>query len=73
MKLKMCTTCKIFRKICLKANRDIFFNYVVCNHEKYEMRRESKEEDPFFWWEMTPKSEVQILGMSGESPPESLS
>ena len=73
MKLKMCTTCKFFRKICLKARRDIFFNYVVYNHGKDGMRRESKEEDLFFGWEITPKSEVQILGMSGESPPESLS
>ena len=38
MKPKMCTTGKIFGKICLKAVRDTFFQYVIWNQERDEVR-----------------------------------
>ena len=70
MKLKMCTTGKIFGKICLKAVRDTFFQYVVCNQERDGVRYEGKGEDSIFWWGVTSNRRVRfkILGMSGESP-----
>ena len=48
MKLKMCSTGKIFDKICLKAIRDTFFQYVVCNQRKVGVRHEEKGGDPIF-------------------------
>ena len=49
MKLKMCTTDKIFGKICLKAIRDIFFQYVSYNQRRDSVRHEGKGEDSIFW------------------------
>ena len=34
MKVKMCTTGKSFGEICLKAPRDAFFQYVICDEVK---------------------------------------
>ena len=48
MKLKICTTGKMFGKICLKTIRDTFFRYVVCNQARDGMRHERKGEDPNF-------------------------
>ena len=45
MKLKMCTTGIIFGKICLKAIRDTFFQYLVCNQGRDRVRHEGKGED----------------------------
>ena len=45
MKLKMCTTGTIFGKICLKAIRDTFLQYLVCNQERDGVRHEGKGED----------------------------
>ena len=56
MKLKICTTGNIFGKICLKAIRDTFFQYVICNqgsdgvkHEEMEGGRGEGREDSVFW------------------------
>ena len=48
MKLKMCSTGKVFGKICLKTVRDTLFQYVVCNQGRDGMRHERKGEDPNF-------------------------
>ena len=42
MKLKMCNIGKIFGKICLKAIRDTFFQYLVSNQRRNEVRYEGK-------------------------------
>ena len=70
MKLKICTTDKIFGNICLKVVRDTFFQYVVCNQERDGVRYKGKGEDSIFWWRVTSNRRVRfkILGMSGESP-----
>ena len=70
MKLKMCTTGKIFGEICLKSARDTFFQCVVCNQEKDGVKHEEKGEDSIFWWGVTSKRRVRfkILGMTEESP-----
>ena len=62
MKLKMCTTSKIFGK---KAIRDTFFQYVVFNQG-----RNGKGETSIFWWGVTSNRRVwfKILGMSRKSP-----
>ena len=48
MKLKMCTIGKIFGKIYLKAIRDTFFQYVVCNQGRDGVKHEGKWEDSVF-------------------------
>ena len=53
MKLKMCTTDKLFGKICLKVIRDTFFQNVICNQGRDEVRHEGKGEDSNFWWVLT--------------------
>ena len=70
MKLKVCSTDKIFGKICLKAVRDTFFQYVVCNQERDGVRYKGKGEDSIFWWRVTSNRRVRfkILGISGEIP-----
>ena len=45
MKLKMCTTGKIFGKICLKAVRDSFFQYVIWNQERDGARHKKYTEE----------------------------
>ena len=45
MILKTCTKEKFFGKIHLKAIRDIFFQYVVCNQGRDGVRHERKGED----------------------------
>ena len=50
MKLKMCTTGKIFGEICLKAIRDTFFQYVIFSQGRDGVRHEGKGEGSTFWW-----------------------
>ena len=66
MKLKMCTTGKIFSKICLKTIRDTFFQYVVWNQQKEGVTHEGKGEDSIFWWGVTSNRRMRfkILGMN---------
>ena len=61
MKLKMCTTGKMFGKVCLKAIRDNFFQYVVINHGRDGVRHEGKGEDSIFWWGGSEPSLVPLL------------
>ena len=56
MKLKMCTIGKIFGKIYLKAIRDTFFQYVVCNQGRDGVRHERKGENSIFFIQSTPQS-----------------
>ena len=49
MKLKLYTTSKISGKICLKAIRDTFFQYVVCNQEREKVGHEGKAERTQFF------------------------
>ena len=58
MKLKMCTAGKIFDKICLKAIRDTFFQYVICNQGRDGVRHKGKGEDSIFWWGVTSNRRV---------------
>lgn len=44
MKLKICTSGKSVGKICLKAIRDTFFQYMVCSQRMNAVRHEGKEE-----------------------------
>ena len=53
MKLKMYTTENFFDKICVKAIRDAFFQYGVCNQGREGVRHEGKGEDLSFWWGQT--------------------
>ena len=71
MKLKMCIKGKIFNKMCLKAIRNTFFQYVVCNQGKNGMKHEGKGEYLISWWSVTSKRRVRfkILSMSGKSSP----
>ena len=48
MKLKMCTTDKIFGKIYLKVIRDTFFQYLICNQGRDGVKYEGKGEDSIF-------------------------
>ena len=57
MKLKTCTIGKIFSKICLKAIRDTFFQYLVSNQRTDEVRHEGKGG----WVTQLFGGEVQIL------------
>ena len=50
MKMKMCTIGKIFDKICLKAIRDNFSQYMVCNQARDGVRHEGKWKGSIFWW-----------------------
>ena len=52
----MCTTGKIFGKICLKAVIDTFFQYVVCNQEKDGVRHKKHSEE-CAWFEYCNKFE----------------
>ena len=45
MKLKMFTKDNIFGKICLKAFRDTFLQYLICNQGRDGVRHEEKRED----------------------------
>ena len=67
MKLKVCTTDKIFGKICLKAIRDVFF--AICDESRDGVRHEGKGEDSILGWGVTSRRQVRfkILDMS-ESP-----
>ena len=67
-KLKMCTTGKIFGKICLKAIRDTFFQYVVCNQRRDGVSHEGKGEDSFFWWGGSKTSQVPPLVENSDPP-----
>ena len=57
MNLKICNTDKIFDKICLKAIRDTFFQYLVSNQRTDEVRHEGKGG----WGTQFFGGEVQIL------------
>ena len=48
MKLKTCTTGKIFGKIYLKPIRDAFFQYLVCNQGRDGMRYGRTRENSIF-------------------------
>ena len=50
MKMKICTTGKIFGKICLKAVRDTFLQYVICNQE-WDRVRQKKHSEECAWSE----------------------
>ena len=50
MILKTCTKEKFFGKIYLKAIRDTFFQYVVCNQGRDGVRHERKGEDLLFYY-----------------------
>ena len=50
MKLKMCSTSKIFGEIYLKAISDTFFQHNVCNQGSNGVRLEGKWEYSIFWW-----------------------
>ena len=43
--------------MCLKAIRDTFFQYVVCNQGKNGIKHEGKGEYLISWWSVTPKEE----------------
>ena len=45
MKVKMCTTGKSFGEICLKAPRDAFFQYVICDEVRGKVNHEGKGDD----------------------------
>ena len=38
IKLKMCTTGKIFAKVCLKTIRDTFIQYVTCDQTRNRVK-----------------------------------
>ena len=61
MKLKTCTTSKIFGKIYLKAITDTFFQYVVYNQGRDRVRHEGNGEDSIFWWKGSEPSPVLPL------------
>ena len=56
MILKTCTKEKFFGKIHLKAIRDTFFQYVVCNQGRDGVRHERKGENSIFFIQSTPQS-----------------
>ena len=64
----MCTTSKIFCKICLKAIRDTFFQYVVCNQRRDGVRHKEKGEDSIFWWGGLKSSPVSPLVANSDFP-----
>ena len=68
MKLKICTTGKIFGNICLKAIGDNFSQYLVCNQERDEMKHEGMGEDSIFWWGDSDLSPVLSLVESPDLP-----
>ena len=68
MKLKMCNTGKIFGKIYLKAIRDTFFQYVVCNQGRDGLRHEGKWEDSVFLWGGFGLSPVPPLAANPDLP-----
>ena len=79
MKLKRCTTCKICGSNCLKVIGDFFYQYLVCDQERDGLRHEGKEEDSIFVGgggrgegvKSNKRGTFKILGMSGESLPQS--
>ena len=68
MKLKLCTTSKIFGKIYLKTIRDIFFRYLVCNQGKDGVRYEGKRDDSIYWWGASEPSPVPPVVANPDPP-----
>ena len=68
MRLRMCTTGKIFDKIYIKAITDTFFQYVVCNQGRDKVRHEGKGEDLIFWWEGSEPFAVSPLVANPDPP-----
>ena len=73
MKLKMCTIGKIFGKICLKAIRDTFFQYLVSYQKRNEVRYEGKGRGmsmghSIFWWAGSDPSPVLPLVANLDPP-----
>ena len=66
----MCATRKIFGKIYLKAIRDTFFKYVVCNQGRDRVRHEGEGEGLSFlvWGDIQQKCEVKSLGHEWGEP-----
>ena len=63
--LKMYAPVKMFAEICLKAIRDTFFQYVVCDQRKTGGLS-------FFVISSIQKKEIETFGLKAESSPKSL-
>ena len=68
MKVKMCTTGKIFGKLCLKAIRHTFFQHLVFNQGRDWVRHEGKGEDSIFWWVGSEPSPLPPLVANPDPP-----